>query len=207
VSRGPGGARHDTSEPRTHDYLQLLPLTDTHTPQAQWALLRRSFVGVKTEFTDLDGLSWDVARSRNVPAGVCVLRVRRRWRWMIVRCGLTRERNSGCRFCAWVGAGDGCAFVMRREEEGSSYATMRTVQQQARTTTILCYDRHATLFGSAIPTLPHADYVRSLRFESTLEMEDVFKVRRGEHFGALLPSMSSTKVTGPRQSLQSQRAQ
>jgi hypothetical protein len=38
-------------------------LTDTHTPQAQWALLRRSFVGVKTEFTDLDGLSWDVARS------------------------------------------------------------------------------------------------------------------------------------------------
>jgi len=29
------------------------------TTPAQWALLRRSFVGVKTEFTDLDGLSWD----------------------------------------------------------------------------------------------------------------------------------------------------
>ncbi|KAN0140267.1 hypothetical protein V8E53_002163 [Lactarius tabidus] len=33
------------------------------TTPAQWALLRRSFVGVKTEFTDLDGLSWDAART------------------------------------------------------------------------------------------------------------------------------------------------
>jgi hypothetical protein len=28
--------------------------------QAQWALLRRSFAGVKTEFADLDGMSWHV---------------------------------------------------------------------------------------------------------------------------------------------------
>ncbi|KAI9448582.1 hypothetical protein H4582DRAFT_2069115 [Lactarius indigo] len=33
------------------------------TTPAQWALLRRSFVGVKTEFTDLDGLSWNVHAS------------------------------------------------------------------------------------------------------------------------------------------------
>ncbi|KAI9456989.1 hypothetical protein BJY52DRAFT_1224026 [Lactarius psammicola] len=33
------------------------------TTPAQWALLRRSFVGVKTEFADLDGLSWNVHRS------------------------------------------------------------------------------------------------------------------------------------------------
>jgi len=43
------------------------------TTPAQWALLCRSFVGVKTEFTDLDGLSWDVPLasehiSRPVPA-------------------------------------------------------------------------------------------------------------------------------------------
>ncbi|KAF8270893.1 hypothetical protein EI94DRAFT_1784540 [Lactarius quietus] len=31
---------------------------------AQWALLRHSFVGVKTEFTDLDGLSWDALPSQ-----------------------------------------------------------------------------------------------------------------------------------------------
>ncbi|KAI0299694.1 hypothetical protein B0F90DRAFT_1726427 [Multifurca ochricompacta] len=37
------------------------------TTPAQWALLRRSFVGVKTEFTDLDGLSWNV--SPQVSAG------------------------------------------------------------------------------------------------------------------------------------------
>ncbi|KAI0253151.1 hypothetical protein BJV78DRAFT_245435 [Lactifluus subvellereus] len=47
------------------------------TTPAQWALLRRSFAGVKTEFTDLDGMSWNVrmpvpARSpRPHPSSVC----------------------------------------------------------------------------------------------------------------------------------------
>ncbi|KAH8989392.1 hypothetical protein EDB86DRAFT_1914203 [Lactarius hatsudake] len=42
------------------------------TTPAQWALLRRSFADVKTEFTDLDGLSWNAhvsePTSRPVPA-------------------------------------------------------------------------------------------------------------------------------------------
>lgn len=39
------------------------------TTPAQWALLRRSFAGVKTEFTDLDGLSWDVPPASRSGAG------------------------------------------------------------------------------------------------------------------------------------------
>lgn len=49
------------------------------TTPAQWALLRRSFVGVKTEFTDLDGLSWNVhasePTSRPVPAPASTTRL------------------------------------------------------------------------------------------------------------------------------------
>ena len=37
-------------------------------PQAQWALLRRSFAGVKTEFADLDGMSWDAPGPVVLPA-------------------------------------------------------------------------------------------------------------------------------------------
>ncbi|KAH9059292.1 hypothetical protein EDB87DRAFT_779306 [Lactarius vividus] len=46
------------------------------TTPAQWALLRRPFVGVKTEFTDLDGLSWDVHASEpTLPAPASTTRL------------------------------------------------------------------------------------------------------------------------------------
>ncbi|KAN0124223.1 hypothetical protein V8E52_001872 [Russula decolorans] len=38
------------------------------TTPAQWALLRRSFAGVKTEFADLDGMSWHVLMPLTVSA-------------------------------------------------------------------------------------------------------------------------------------------
>ncbi|KAH9962410.1 hypothetical protein BC827DRAFT_219953 [Russula dissimulans] len=36
------------------------------TTPAQWALLRRSFASVKTEFTDLDGMSWNIVPAVHV---------------------------------------------------------------------------------------------------------------------------------------------
>jgi len=68
--RGLGCADYDTGEPLSSSFSSNPSIRNLHpshsdldhtqfAPQAQWALLRRSFAGVKTEFADLDGMSWN----------------------------------------------------------------------------------------------------------------------------------------------------
>ncbi|KAI0269028.1 hypothetical protein BGY98DRAFT_1016348 [Russula aff. rugulosa BPL654] len=69
-TRRPLPVQHDLTTPRARARAARLRANEAAerredlaalvTTPAQWALLRRSFVGVKTEFADLDGMSWHV---------------------------------------------------------------------------------------------------------------------------------------------------